>query len=124
MSGLAKQMMGGGTSFGQAKAMNGSVATGITTAGTTQGTATVLNAAVNVLATVAGGATGAILPSCEVADEVMVFNGDGADTAVIYPDSGSSINNLSANAGVNLAPATAIIFKRVTSTRWIAMLSA
>ena len=122
MSGLAKQIMGGGISFGAAKAINGSVATGLTATGTTQGTGLALNAAVNVFSTVAA-STGAVLCSCEVSDQQMVYNG-GASTLTIYPDSGSTINQLSANSGVSLAANTAMLCKRITSTRWIAMLSA
>lgn len=122
MSGLAKKMMGGGTSYGQAKAFNGDVATGLTATGTTQGTGLALNAAVNVFGTVAA-STGAVLASCEISDQQYVYNG-GANTLTVYPDSGSTINQLSANTGVSLATNTAILFKRITSTRWIAMLSA
>lgn len=122
MSGLAKQMMGGGTSFGQAQAMNGSVATAISAAGTTQGTATTLNAAVNVIGTAAA-SSGVILPSCEVSDQVWVYNG-GANTLTVYPDSSSQINAVAVNSGVSLATNTAMLFKRITSTRWIGILSA
>ena len=122
MSGLAKQIMGGGISFGAAKAINGSVATGISAAGTTQGTATSLNAAINVIGTAAA-STGVILPSCEIADEVWVYNG-GANTLTVYPDSSSQINAVSVNSGVSLGTNTAMMFKRITSTRWIAVLSA
>lgn len=119
---LAKQMMGGGISAGTAKAINGTVATSLTAAGTTQGTALVLNAAFNLLATVAA-SSGAILPSCEISDSVEIYNA-GANTATIYPDSGSNINSLSANTGISLPVNTAIKFRRVTSTRWIGYLSA
>ena len=122
MSGLAKQIMGGGISFGAAKAINGSVATGLTATGTTQGTGLALNAGTNVFGTVASG-TGAVLASCEVSDQQYVYNG-GANTLTVYPDSGSTINALSANTGVSLATNTMMLFKRITSTRWIAMLSA
>lgn len=119
---LAKQMMGGGLSAGMARAINGSVATGLTAAGTTQSDALALNAGFNLLETVAA-SSGAVLPSCEVGDSVEVYNA-GANTATLYPDSGSNINSLSANSGISLATSTAIKFRRVTSTRWIGYLSA
>lgn len=119
---LAKQMMGGGVSSGQAKAINGSVATALSGAGTTQGTATAINAGTAVFSTVAASA-GAILPSCEVSDEVLVYNG-GANTLTVYPDSGSQINAVATNGGVSCPTNTAMLFKRITTTRWIGMLSA
>lgn len=123
MSGLAKKIMGGGISYGAAKAINGDVASAVSAAGTTQGTATALNAGVNVITVVAAG-SGVILPAGEISDQCYVYNDDSADSVTIYPDSGSKINQLSTNAGVLLAINTAMLFKKVTSTRWIAMLSA
>lgn len=119
---LAKNMMGGGLSAGQAKAINGSIASALTAAGTTQGTAYAINAGTAVFSTVAA-SSGAILPSCEISDEVYVYNG-GANNLTVYPDSGSQINGVSANGGVTCPTNTAMFFKRITSTRWIAMLSA
>ncbi len=122
MSGLAKQIMGGGISFGAAKAINGSVANALTATGTLQTDAYAINAAVAEFSTVGSG-SGAILPSCEISDEVIAYNG-GANALKIYPDVGSRINQLSANAAVTVAPSTTILFKHITSTRWIAILSA
>ena len=119
---LAKQMMGGGVSAGMAKAINGSVATGLTAAGTTQATGLAINAGFALLATVAAN-SGATLPSCEVGDTVEVYNA-GANAATLYPDVGSNINSLSVNTGISLATNTAIKFRRVTATRWIGYLSA
>lgn len=119
---LARQMMGGGLSSGQARAINGSVATALTAAGTTQGTALAINAGTAVFGTVAA-SSGAILPSCEISDEVFVYNG-GANALTVYPDSGAQINQVAANGGVSVGTSTAILFKRITSTRWIAVLSA
>lgn len=119
---LAKQMMGGGLSAGQAKAINGSTATALTAAGTTQGTGYAINAGTVVFSTVASGA-GATLPSAEIGDEVYVYNG-GANALLVYPDTSSQINQVAVNSSVSLATNTAMFFKRITSTRWIAMLSA
>lgn len=120
---LAKEMMGGGLSAGQAKAINGQTASAVSAAGTTQATATALNAGNNVITTCASGA-GVVLPSCEVADEIFVWNGQGTNTLLVYPDSGSTINQLSANTPGNIAPYSGAIFKRVTSTVWWCNLSA
>ena len=120
---LAKDIMGGGTSAGQAKAINGNVKTSISAAGTTISDATQLDTTVNVLGTVASGA-GVKLFNGEISDDLWVYNG-GANQVVIYPHSTSGIiNQLSAGTGVTLAQYGTMRFKRVTSTRWIAMLSA
>lgn len=120
---LAKQIMGGGLSAGQAKAISGTVAAALTGAGTTLATGTAINAGFNVFTTVAAG-TGGTLPSCETGDSLWVFNNTGTNALTVYPDSGSTINQLSANVGVLLAPYTGIIFSRVSSTGWIANMSA
>lgn len=122
MSGLAKKIMGGGVSFGAAKAINGDIATTLSGAGTTAGTATAMNAAVNVFSTVASG-SGAILASCEIGDEQWAYNG-GANALLVYPDTSSQINQLAVNSSVSVPTSTVMWFKRITSTRWIAMLSA
>jgi len=119
---LAKKMMGGGLSSGGAKAINGDIATALTAAGTTQATAKAINSGVAVFGTVAA-SSGAILPACEISDDVWVYNG-GANALTLYPDSGANINEQAANAGIQLATATGIKLKRITSTKWIGILSA
>jgi len=119
---LAKKIMGGGLSAGNAKAINGDVASGLTATGTNQATALAINAGVVVFGTVAG-STGAILPSGEISDDVWLYNG-GANALTIYPDSGSKINEQATNGGVSLATATSMLLKKVTTTKWIGILSA
>lgn len=120
---LAKQIMGGGLSAGQAKAIAGSTATALSGAGTALATGTAINSAFNVFTTVASG-TGGTLPSTEAGDSLWVFNNTGVNALTVYPDSGSTINQLSANIGILLSPYTGVIFSRVSSTGWIANLSA
>jgi hypothetical protein len=119
---LAKNMMGGGLPGGTADAINGSVATGLTATGTTQGTALALGADINFLGTVAS-STGAILYAGQSGDSQIVYNG-GANALTVYPPSGAKINNASTNAGVSLATNTFCQYHCVSSTQWIANLSA
>lgn len=119
---LAKKMMGGGLSAGEAKAINGDIATGLTATGTTQATALALNAGINLFGTVGAGA-GGILPAVEICDDMEIYNG-GANALTLYPDVGAKINEQATNAGIQLATATAIRVRRVTSTKWIGFLSA
>ena len=120
---LARNIMRGGWSAGNAKAVNGAVATGLTGAGTTLGTALALSADTNVFATVGSG-SGASLPSCEIGDSCEVYNG-GANSLTVYPDTSSvQINALTAGNGFLLATNTMCYARRITSTRWIVNLSA
>lgn len=121
--GIAARMMRGGVSAGQAKAINGDINSTVSAAGTTQGTATALQASINSVTTVAA-SSGVILPSTEIGDDVWVYNGTSTNDLTVYPDSSSTINQLSANIGVLLPPYTGALFKRITSTAWLALRSA
>ena len=120
---LARNIMRGGWSAGNAKAVNGAVATGLTGAGTTLGTALALQADTNVFATVGSG-SGASLPSGEIGDSCEIYNG-GANSLTVYPDvSTVQINALTAGNGFLLATNTMCYARRVSTTRWIVNLSA
>ena len=120
---LAREMMQGGTSAGQAKALNGQFNVSITAAGTSISDATDLLTSNNVITTAAA-SSGVQLPSADIGDEVTILN-LGANTVTVYPDSASNrINQLTAGSGFALASNTACIVRRFTSTRWMAFLSA
>lgn len=121
--GIAARMMRGGLSAGMAKSINGDINSAVSAAGTTQGTATALQASINSVTTVAA-SSGVILPATEIGDDVWVYNGTATNALTVYPDSGATINQLSSNFGVQLAPYTGAMFKRITSTAWLALLSA
>lgn len=120
---LSKNVMGGGVSAGMAKAILGSIATGLSAAGTTQATATSISADRNIVSTVAA-SSGVVLPSCDVGDSIEVYNNQGTNDLTVYPDSSSTINQLSANVGALLGVYRMCKFTRVTTTGWIANLSA
>ena len=120
---LARNIMKGGWSAGNAKAVNGSIATGLTAAGTTMTDALDLTADTNVIGTCASGA-GVQLPSAELGDSCEVYNG-GANACTVYPDTSSvQINALTAGNGFLLGTNTMCYCRRITSTRWVANLSA
>ena len=120
---LARNVMKGGFSAGQAKAVNGNLATGLTAAGTVIGDALDLIADTNVIGTCASGA-GVQLPSCEIGDSTEVYNG-GANACKVYPDSSANqINAVGAGVAISLATNPACMFRKISSTRWIAFLSA
>ena len=123
MGALARDIMGGGTSAGQAKAMNGRVAPSVSAAGTVLSDATALNATVTRLTTVASGA-GVRLFNGEIGDKMQVYN-DGANQCVVYPHaSAGTINQLAAGSGMILPIDTSCEYRRITSTAWVAHLSA
>lgn len=121
---LAREMMGGGLSAGQAKAINGGQNLTVSAAGSTIADATALKAGHNVITTCASGA-GVTLPSGEIGDEVFVWNGTGTNALAVYPDvSGNTINQLAAGVATLLSPNTGCIYKKASSTAWWANLSA
>lgn len=118
---MIKEMMGGGLSSGQARGINGGQALTVSAAGSTLATATALNAGHNVITTCAAGA-GVALPSCEVGDEIFVFNGTSTNTLLVYPDTSSNtINQLTAGLAGSLPPYSGGFFKRASSTAWWSM---
>ena len=119
----ASNIMRGGWSAGNAKAINGAIATGLVAAGTTLGTALALTADTCVLGTVASG-TGVSLPSGEIGDSIEIYNG-GANSVTVYPATSSEqINALTAGNGFLLAVNTLCYARRITATRHIVNLSA
>ena len=120
---LARNIMQGGWSAGNARAVNGSVATALTAAGTVITDALDLVADTNVIGTASSG-TGVQLPSCEIGDSCEIYNG-GANSVKVYPDtSTTTINGLSAGAGFLLATNTMCYARKITASRWIVNLSA
>lgn len=123
MGALTTDMMRGGTSSGQAQAINGRVGSGLTAAGTVIGDALDLLSTVNVITTAAAG-TGVQLPSMMIGDTVEVYN-NGANAIKVYPDQTTvAINQLSVAAGMTLNTNTGAIFRKTSATQIWAMLSA
>lgn len=120
---LAKNIMQGGASAGQAKAINGNLATTLTATGTTIADALALNADTNLISTTASN-TGVKVPSCEVGDSVEIYNG-GANSLKVYPDTTSvQFNALGNGVAFSLGTNTMCYCRRVSATRWIVNLSA
>jgi len=120
---LAADIMRGGTSSGQAQAINGQVNSAVTAAGTTIADAFDLITSINVITT-AGASSGVQLPSAMIGDQVEILN-LGANAVTVYPDSSSNrINQLTAGVGFTLATNTAVKLRKFSATRWMAWLSA
>ena len=120
---LVVDMMRGGTSAGQARAINGAVAPSVSAAGTVIGDATDLRATTNFVTTV-GANSGVQLPSMIIGDSCVVYN-SGANSLKVYPDASTvAINQLSVAAAVSLPIETGMLFYKVASTQIVAFLSA
>ncbi len=96
-----------------------SIATAISAAGSTQGTATSITKSFNEVTTVASG-QGVVLPAPEAGEIILIAN-QGANSLNIYPASGHSINNLSANTAQSLAVDSRKLFFAITGSKWYSL---
>ena len=121
---LAKNVMGGGFSAGQAKAVGWpGVSSSLTAAGTVITDALDLVTDINFIGTCAAGA-GVQLYSGEIGDSQIIYNG-GANACKVYPDSSSAqFNALGAGNSFQLGTNTMCYVRKITATRWIVNLSA
>lgn len=121
-NGLAVDLMGLGIPAQPATYIGSSALTSVTTAGTAQGTATAIPASVtNVSLVTASNQTGAILSSSAPLEVAYSVRNSTATSGVLYPPSGGSFNNGSANAGITVAQGQTIITWRISSTLWVAL---
>ena len=123
---LAKELMGAGFSPLQASTIGGSYAA-VTAAGSSQAPATDVNASMVVVAS-ADGTKGIQLPAVEVGASIWVFN-NSASTCPVYPDSGAAIAVVGTGLGTADSAFSQLtykttIYKKVTSTQWLACTSA
>lgn len=116
------EVMSAGNPATSAGAIAGSVARSLVATGTVTGDALALAAANNFFGTVAAN-TGARLPPGTEGDEIFVYNG-GASTLTVYPPSGGTINNLSADTGLALATLKSAVYKYSTNIAVASLLSA
>lgn len=120
---LAKDIMGGGFSAGQAQAIQGTINSAVSAAGTVITDATDLDASNNYISTAAA-SSGVQLPSVPLGDSVLVYNGGANPVKVYPPDTSSTINSASAGVAVLCPVNTLMSFYRWTSTKWVAGMSA
>lgn len=99
-----------------------SVGAALTAAGSGQSDALQLAATINQVTTVAA-STGVKLYSGGVAGDIQVVYNGGANPLKVYPQSGATLNQLSANTGITLPTATSCQFFAVSATAWVAVLS-
>ncbi len=118
--GQAVSMMAAGTSAEQAKAINGTVATGLTAAGSATGDAYVLTSGINNFTTVAS-STGARLPDSGTPGDCVVVANNGANTLTVYSPTGGTVNGGSSESR---AATTVGIFYCISPLVWVGALGA
>lgn len=118
-----KNVVGSGTSAGQANAICGFSAQSLTATGSTQAGALQISSDVNEVTTTAA-STGVILPFGNVPGDEIVISNYGASALTVYPAVGESINALSANTGFSVGANGRSYFVKSNATRWSAILSA
>jgi len=121
----AKELVGSGFSANQAANVGGQYSA-VTATGSAQTDAATVGASMSVVAG-ADGTKGVILTG-QPGDEVFVFNNSGS-TLKVYPPSGAAIavNGTglgSANAAFSHLTYKAVAYKCLTTTQWVANVSA
>lgn len=96
--------------------------TGLTATGTNQSTALEITSNANLVSTVASGTGVRLSSTASVGQEQWVYN-SGANPLAIYPPSSGNINDLAANAKTILSTNTTMVFKKLSTTQWVGMLS-
>lgn len=108
----------------------GNLALGTTTNGITalagggQANAPILASAINRVTTVASGNDSVRLPAAVAGNVVLVANSAAANSMNVFPQSGESINALSANAAFAMAANSRAVFFCAVNGVWSAVLSA
>ena len=120
----ATELMAGGFSAGQAKAIPGQTVD-VSAAGSTIADATVLTSrASNVNVTSLSAGQGVLLPNSDFGDEYDIYNASASVQLLVYPPTSSAtLNQLGAGVAGIIPPLTAASFKKRTATAWTATLS-
>ena len=117
---MAKEVMGGGFSAGQAQALGGQNGT-IAAAGSTVTDATLIGASIAIISG-ADGTKGVVLPAGQVGDEIWLFN-NSASTLKVYPNTGAGITVTGTGLGTadsvysHLTYKT-VLYKMQSATQW------
>jgi hypothetical protein len=122
---LSKDLMGGGFSAGQAKALGGNYSS-IAAAGSTQADATVITAS-NCVITAADGTKGVKLTG-NIGDEVHLFNNSGS-TLKVYGTGSEAIAVPGTGLGTGAAAYShttyaSVKYKKVSALQWFPVKSA
>lgn len=95
----------------------------VAAAGTNQATAAALTGTINVV-TGASGSNGVILPVAKPGMVVIVYSSAATNGLPVFPATGGTINNGTANAAVTIKARTFAMFVATSSTNWTASFTA
>lgn len=124
---LAKEMMGGGLSAGQAKAIGGGGGTiTVTGASSSQALAALITTS-NAILSGGDGTKSAVLPAVGVGESVTVFN-NSASTVPVFPPVGSAIAVVNTGLGTANSSFALLTYKSATftcqsATQWFVVVS-
>jgi len=112
--------MGVGMSGETARAVAGTVDSGVTATGSSSQDDSYAIKAAKTYVSGGGATTGVRLPSdAQIGDEFLIGNGSGSNL-LVYPPSGGAINGGSADAAKTVSDGKGIVIARVDATNWIA----
>lgn len=120
---IAQRLLGSGAAAQLAQNIVGDFDPAIVATGTSSQTAAYDLFAVNNYVSTTAANTGVQLPVCNPGDEIFVYNA-GASTLSVYGQTGETINNGAANAAHSVATVKGAIYKKLTPTAWMAVLTA
>lgn len=123
---MAKELMGGGFSAGQAQALGGQ-GVSVAALGSVQGDGAPITASISIV-TAADGTKGVTLPAGQVGDEIWLFN-SSASTLKVYPPLSAAISVAgtglgTVNAAFSQLTQKCTVYKCQSSTQWFAITSA
>jgi len=123
---FVSEQMRGGTSAGQAKAMNGAAGS-VAALGTTAANAAPIVASISIV-TAADGTKGVVLPSVGPGESCTLFN-NAASTLKVWPPTGAAITVNGTGLGTADAAFSHLTYKCViytcqSATQWFANVSA
>lgn len=119
---FTSHILASGTSPQLAQTITGGGATGLVAVGTNQATALQLSTSQNAITT-SSSSTGVKLPATEMGNEIWIRN-DSGQTITVYPFETSGTTFNAAASSVTVVTAKTIVFKAVSSTYWISLLTA
>lgn len=122
MGASATDLMALGIAGEPARRIGGTIATAVAGVGTAQTGAAAITGTVNSVTT-ASGQTAFILPLHNPGRTVEIYN-TSATTALVYPPVGGAIQGGSTNASFSVAQNKGAIFRYITLTQIVAILSA
>lgn len=118
MIGLSSDMMGLGMPSALANLVGDTIPASVAGVGTAQSGATSLTGTINQVTT-ASGQTAFLLPSTQPLGTSINVYVSTATAALVFPPSGGSINELSANASFSVAQGRVASFVRLSVTKWV-----